>query len=738
MEGTMKSSSSPNADHPLSTDDAGRPSLSRVLTWSIIVFFVLQTLSGVAVIVFFIGGAMTDLQHTHMKSELTDRKQNLDFYLNSRLSLLQFLAKQPAIITGTMNPTLSKASAIDTIDSFSLLEGSATIIFQDFQGNIIHSTAPLAEHAPQGEHFAALMQEEAASHVDVVTMAGGAGSYWRLALPIRYQGRPEGVLTALIPMFLGEFTESTLDEMAVTIVYDGVPVFQEGKAAPPVVVTEVDSSFPGITLRQEISSSVVNRQVTYLVTLLAGALVGGTVLIVAIVLTISRRAILVPHEKLQALSAKLEEKVQERTRELQERQDQLTIEVRERAEAEMVAREGNQLVSALLAGIGGAFYIIDPKGRTIIRSNSILHGMFFTTPEAVNGQHCASAFAGQPADAQQFFCPGTIETRYCEGVGTLPDGSKFPLARYLVPMEIQGEDHIGVILMDITERKNLERRLNTAQKLESIGELATGIAHEINTPIQFVSDSVRFIKEAFEDISDVLDAYDALAKRCRENGMETEHLNAIDTAADDADLEFLRDEFPKACDRVLDGTERVAKIVRSMKNFAHPGEGTKKLVDINQALENTIIVAKNEWKYVADLTTDFGDIPLVHCLPGDINQVFLNILINAAHAIEGVVGDSGNKGHITLSTTADDGMVTVAIADTGSGIPQQFQNKIFDPFFTTKEVGKGTGQGLAIAHDIIVERHNGQLDFTSTPDEGTTFFIKLPIISTGPEAEGEE
>jgi signal transduction histidine kinase len=220
--------------------------------------------------------------------------------------------------------------------------------------------------------------------------------------------------------------------------------------------------------------------------------------------------------------------------------------------------------------------------------------------------------------------------------------------------------------------------------------------------------------------------------------METEHLNAIDTAADDADLEFLRDEFPKACDRVLDGTERVAKIVRSMKNFAHPGEGTKKLVDINQALENTIIVAKNEWKYVADLTTDFGDIPLVHCLPGDINQVFLNILINAAHAIEGVVGDSGNKGHITLSTTADDGMVTVAIADTGSGIPQQFQNKIFDPFFTTKEVGKGTGQGLAIAHDIIVERHNGQLDFTSTPDEGTTFFIKLPIISTGPEAEGEE
>jgi len=196
---------------------------------------------------------------------------------------------------------------------------------------------------------------------------------------------------------------------------------------------------------------------------------------------------------------------------------------------------------------------------------------------------------------------------------------------------------------------------------------------------------------------------------------------------DDADLEFVIEEIPKACSRALDGTERVANIVKAMKNFAHPGTGEMSSIDINQALENTIVVSKNEWKYVADIIKDFDIIPMVKCLPGDINQVLLNILVNAAHAIGDVVGNSGDKGAITISTRASKDHVTVMVADTGTGMTEEVRNKIFDPFFTTKEVGKGTGQGLAIVHDIIVERHGGSIDIESEIGKGSTFIINLPL-----------
>ncbi len=204
-------------------------------------------------------------------------------------------------------------------------------------------------------------------------------------------------------------------------------------------------------------------------------------------------------------------------------------------------------------------------------------------------------------------------------------------------------------------------------------------------------------------------------------------LERIDELFKDADLDFVMQEVPKACTRALEGSERVGVIVRAMKDFAHPGDGQKKGLDINTALTNTLTVAKNEWKFVADVVEDFGDIPIVHCLPGDINQVFLNIIVNAAHAIGDVVGNSGNKGTITVATREERGNVVITIRDTGAGILPENREKIFDPFFTTKEVGRGTGQGLAIVHDIIVERHGGTIDFESEMGKGTTFTIILPL-----------
>ncbi len=292
------------------------------------------------------------------------------------------------------------------------------------------------------------------------------------------------------------------------------------------------------------------------------------------------------------------------------------------------------------------------------------------------------------------------------------------------------------VSQDITQRYEMERRTSLTQKLESIGQLASGIAHEINTPIQYVGDSVRFIREAFKDLADIQKVESELLERNSREGANTDLVRRVSELAEEADLDFLMEEVPRACDRALDGADRVATIVRAMKNFSHPGEVEKKAVDINKAIETTVTVAKNEWKYVADVSMDLGDLPLIYCVQGDINQAFLNILVNAAHAVEDVVGDSGEKGKIDISSRLEDGEVEIRIRDTGKGILPENQNKVFDPFFTTKEVGKGTGQGLAIVHDIVVEKHGGGLDLESEPGKGTTFIIRLPIRKDEVEAEG--
>jgi signal transduction histidine kinase len=195
------------------------------------------------------------------------------------------------------------------------------------------------------------------------------------------------------------------------------------------------------------------------------------------------------------------------------------------------------------------------------------------------------------------------------------------------------------------------------------------------------------------------------------------------------DLAYLTEEVPRAINQTLEGVDRVTKIVRAMKEFSHPGVKEKTLADLNKAIENTVTVSRNEWKYVADMITELdSSLPAVPCLVGEFNQVVLNIIINAAHAIQEVVGrDSGRKGTIRVSTHHDPDWVEVRIGDTGGGIPEDIRSRIFDPFFTTKGVGKGTGQGLAIAHSVIMDKHGGTLHFETEMGKGTTFFIRLPL-----------
>ncbi|WP_203826476.1 two-component system sensor histidine kinase NtrB [Actinoplanes palleronii] len=283
--------------------------------------------------------------------------------------------------------------------------------------------------------------------------------------------------------------------------------------------------------------------------------------------------------------------------------------------------------------------------------------------------------------------------------------------------EHDGSRSIVFNARDVSERRRLEMELQHAQKLQSVGRLAAGIAHEINTPIQFIGDNVHFIEEAFSGFATVLDAYE---KNLRHGGPAT----AIESAIEEADFEYLWAETPIAIRQCLEGITQVAHIVRAMKAFGHPGSDEKKCANLNEAIQNTIIVAANEIKFVADVTTDLADLPMVPCQVGDINQTMLNLIINAAHAIE--AADRG-RGTIHITTQVQHDHAVIEVADTGTGVPAEIADKLFDPFFTTKDVGAGTGQGLALVRTLVVDRHGGEVDFTSEPGAGTTFRVRLPL-----------
>jgi signal transduction histidine kinase len=272
---------------------------------------------------------------------------------------------------------------------------------------------------------------------------------------------------------------------------------------------------------------------------------------------------------------------------------------------------------------------------------------------------------------------------------------------------------------EMTRRAHMELELRHAQKLEAIGQLASGIAHEINTPIQYVGDSIYFLRHAFADVMRLVDAYGkALLRLGSGEGSALQ-------ISEDVDVELLRAEVPEAFERTADGIRQVASIVKAMKTFAHASP-EKLPVDLNAAVENTLSVARNEYKYVADLQTELGQIPDVTCNAGGIRQVLLNLIVNAAHAIADKAAGADVRGTIRIKTELCGSVVRISIADTGAGIPEAVRGRIFEPFFTTKAQGRGTGQGLAISRSIITQ-HGGKLWFETELGQGTTFFVQLPI-----------
>ncbi|MBI5942180.1 MAG: PAS domain-containing protein [Caulobacterales bacterium] len=383
------------------------------------------------------------------------------------------------------------------------------------------------------------------------------------------------------------------------------------------------------------------------------------------------------------------------------------------------------ILSAILIGVDG-------EGR-IIRFNSAAERISGRTAAAMIGVIFAESHLLKDAAAVSRQLEVAMAERTTREIRDQPcrrsDGTEAFLDLSIIPTAaVDGSGRGGVILVgfDVTTRREEEARRTQNQNLESIGQLAAGVAHEINTPIQFIGDNLQFLRNAFTDLEQVMRAAQSLA-----DGSGT--APDLSTALSNADAGFLVHEVPRAIDQSQHGVDQVAHIVRALKDFAHPGATSRQAVDVNECLRTTIEVARNEYRYIANLSIDLAqDIPLISAVPSELNQTFLNLLVNAAHAIQAKLENGGGvgriKGTIAISSRCSEGMIEIRIRDNGCGIAPEHRQRLFTPFFTTKPVGMGTGQGLSLCHAFIVKHHGGTIDCESEPGVGSVFIIRVPLL----------
>jgi len=381
-----------------------------------------------------------------------------------------------------------------------------------------------------------------------------------------------------------------------------------------------------------------------------------------------------------------------------------------------LAHERNVL-RTMIDLIPACIYAKDAQSR-FTAANKLVANRMGVEPEQLIGKTDFDFFPREMAekffnDEQALLKSGQALIDYEEVAHDSITGQDRVLITSKIPLHDEHGRLTGVvgIGIDITDRKAAEERMASSDRLESIGRLAAGVAHEINTPIQYLNDSVSFIREG---VGELLAYIDKL------------HAAMPPKAEADDDIEYMREELPPALTRVADGLQRIAEIVRSMKHFSHADQNEMGEVDLNAAIASTLVIARSEYKDCADLETFYGEIPKVTCHGGQINQVVLNLVVNSAHAIADLVKKQGGRGKIVVQTSLKGEFVEIAISDTGGGIPENIRARIFDPFFTTKEVGRGTGQGLSIARNVIVKGHGGELDFVTEIGIGTTFYVRLP------------
>ncbi len=430
----------------------------------------------------------------------------------------------------------------------------------------------------------------------------------------------------------------------------------------------------------------------------------------------------------------LEARIKDATSELMSTNEYLKIEVADRKRVENELREAHSETEQMLTAIPSFFIGLDSQNYITKWNHAaeMTFGKKSTEVMLAPFEECGIKWDWDKILKRVETCRTNRQVEHLDNFNyTNIDGKDGFLSISFTCVSVNSNEPCIPLVFgaDITEQKYLESQLSQAQKLESIGQLAAGIAHEINTPTQFVGDNIRFLQDAFIDIGTLLEKNSELFASYSEVAGCKEFIHDMEMAMEKSDMAFISEEAPKAIQAALRGVDRIATIVRAMKEFSHPGTKEKTPIDINKAIESTITVARNEWKYIAEMEINFDkSLPLVPCLPGDFNQVILNLITNAAHAISKTTGNEpGNKGKITITSRNKNDFAEICVSDTGAGISPDIIDKIFDPFFTTKEVGKGTGQGLALSRSVIVDKHGGTIKVKIEEGKGTTFIISLPM-----------
>lgn len=425
---------------------------------------------------------------------------------------------------------------------------------------------------------------------------------------------------------------------------------------------------------------------------------------------------------------------------VQEAQKYQQARLEKRQVEEQLARE-REILSISLASIGEAIVTINPSGEIVLFNNAAQQITEYSAREAVGkpAHEILRILDEKTAKVLDDPINQLLEIDKTLDINTPPrrpvlltkTEKKILIAGKITPIRIEQHKNAGYVLVfdDVTLKEQIAAQSMLSLKMESIGQLAAGIAHEINTPIQYLGDNLNYIQHALETY---IESDQKLTNFLHSLSPSNQEAQKVMDFRNSQRIDHLNKEIPNAILESFEGLERVRKIVMAIREFSHPSQKIKTYSDINKSVQTTVTISRNEWKYIADLETDLdANLPLVLCRIDELNQVLLNMIVNAAHAIQEKQKETDKeKGKITIKTSQDHDKVVIAVMDTGCGISEKILDRIFDPFFTTKDVGKGTGQGLSLAYNIIVNHHHGTIHVSTKENIGTTFTIELPIAQT--------
>ena len=393
----------------------------------------------------------------------------------------------------------------------------------------------------------------------------------------------------------------------------------------------------------------------------------------------------------------------------------------------------------IVQSINSALVVVDVEGQ-ITLANSTAGATLNADPLDMTGRSIDDWFPSdplRPSLVRQTLEQG-VRFRGAETVISLPGRDAVPIGISCTPLlDSDGEPHGAVaIFQDLSEIKHLQQQVLQQEKMASIGQLAAGVAHEINNPMGFIHANLYQMTEYLDDLDIYLEAVDSLIATASEasNPALKAALGRLSDTEKSIDFNFLRDDFRKAVLESQEGSERIRHIVRDLRDFSHKGSAERSLADVNQCVDTTANIVFTMMKHSVVLEKEYGEIPELSCYPMELKQVFMNLLVNAYQSIEEALAGGSQEAVIRIVTREKADGIMVRVSDTGVGISGSDQQRIFDPFFTTKEVGAGTGLGLSTSYAII-ERHGGRMTVESEPHAGATFEVWLPLDPAAPSAE---